>query len=185
MAARRLTISPPRRGRIGASVRTKIVVRLGDSKPFGGAFHFFAKGDFKGLVLSMLDEKPMHGYEIMKAIEERFHGFVKPSPGAIYPALQTLHGRGYVSVVGEERRKVYRITAAGRRFLRNRQAEIHRRMKAFESAIGPDRAGLFQEMRATGRLLGTNIHNVTSPQARKIRSVMVRTRKEILRILGE
>ena|SRR5438093_7782722 len=154
-------------------------------KPFGGAFHFFAKGDFKGLVLTMLEEKPMHGYEIMKAIEGRFHGFVKPSSGAIYPALQTLRKRGFVSVAGEERRKVYRITSKGRTYLRSRQAEIQKRMKAFAAAIGPERASLFEEMRTTGRLLGSNIHDVTPAQAKKIRTAMVRTRKEVLQILGE
>src|SRR5439155_18529729 len=55
---------------------------------FGGFFHFFGKGDFKGLVLHLLEERPMHGYEIIKAIEERYHGFYKPSAGAIYPALR-------------------------------------------------------------------------------------------------
>jgi len=154
-------------------------------KPFGGAFHFFAKGDFKGLVLTMLEEKPMHGYEIMKAIEERFHGFLKPSAGAIYPALRALQSRGLVTVAGEERRKVYRITAKGRTFLRSRQSEIQKRMKAFAAAIGPERASLFEEMRATGRLLGSNIHDVTPVQAKKIRTAMVRTRKEILKILGD
>ncbi|HII41485.1 MAG TPA: PadR family transcriptional regulator, partial [Thermoplasmata archaeon] len=57
---------------------------------FGGTHHFLAKGDFTGLLLVVLREKPMHGYEVMKALEERFHGFYKPSPGAIYPALRSL-----------------------------------------------------------------------------------------------
>lgn len=154
-------------------------------QPFGGAFHFLAKGDMTGLLLHVLEDKPMHGYEVMKAIEERFHGFYKPSPGAIYPGLQTLKRRGHVSATGDERRKTYRITAAGRAFARNRRAEMERRMKAFESALGPERAGMFRELRATGKLLGTNIKNVTPTQARRLRAVMVRMRKEILTILSE
>jgi len=67
---------------------------------FGGFFHFFGKGDFKGLVLHLLEERPMHGYEIIKAIEERYHGFYKPSAGAIYPALRALLRKGYLSVSG-------------------------------------------------------------------------------------
>jgi len=67
---------------------------------FGGYFHFFGKGDFKGLVLHLLEERPMHGYEIIKAIEERYHGFYKPSAGAIYPALRALLRKGYLSVSG-------------------------------------------------------------------------------------
>jgi len=152
---------------------------------FGGAFHFFAKGDFGSLILHVLEDKPMHGYEIMKAIEERFHGFYKPSPGTIYPALKALHGRGHVGVVGENHRKTYRITTAGKRFLGNERTGIVKRISAFESAVGPERAALFRELRATGKLLGSNIKDVTPAHAKRLRAVMVRMRKEILKILSE
>ena len=152
---------------------------------FGGAFHFFAKGDFGSLILHVLEDKPMHRYEIMKAIEERFHGFYKPSPGTIYPALKALGRRKYVSIVGENHRKTYRITTGGRRYLRNQRAGIVKRIGAFETAVGPERAALFRELRATGKLLGTNIQNVTPAQAKRLRAVMVRMRKEILKILTE
>ena len=72
---------------------------------FGGSIHFLARGDFTGLVLSVLQEKPMHGYEIMKALEVRTHGFYKPSAGSVYPAVKSLLGKGYVTVSGGERRK--------------------------------------------------------------------------------
>ncbi|HEV8595383.1 MAG TPA: PadR family transcriptional regulator [Thermoplasmata archaeon] len=152
---------------------------------FGGTFHFFAKGDFGSLILHALEDKPMHGYEIMKAIEERFHGFYKPSPGTIYPALKALGKRGYVSVVGDNHRKTYRISAAGKRHLRNQHTLIVKRIGAFESAVGPERAALFRELRATGKLLGTNIKDVTPAQAKRLRGVMVRMRKEILKVLSE
>ena len=98
---------------------------------FGGFFHFFGKGDFKGLVLHLLEERPMHGYEIIKAIEERYHGFYKPSAGAIYPALRALLRKGYLSVSGEERRKTYRITRDGKAYLRSRRKEIEQRFRRY------------------------------------------------------
>jgi DNA-binding PadR family transcriptional regulator len=152
---------------------------------FGGFFHFFGKGDFKGLVLHLLEEHPMHGYEIIKAIEERYHGFYKPSAGAIYPALTALLRKGYLSVTGEERRKTYRITRDGKAYLRSRRKEIQDRLHAFESAIGPERAALFREFRATGKLLRSNMSEVTPKQANELRRVVVDMRQKVLRILSK
>ncbi len=145
---------------------------------FGGFFHFFGKGDFKGLVLHLLEERPMHGYEIIKAVEERYHGFYKPSAGAIYPALRALLRKGYLSVSGEERRKTYRITREGKAYLRSRRKEIEDRFRAFESAVGPERAALFREFRATGKLLRPK-------QADALRRVVIEMREKALRILSK
>jgi len=152
---------------------------------FGGFFHFFGKGDFKELVLRLLEERPMHGYEIIKAIEERYHGFYKPSAGAIYPALRALSRKGYLSVSGEERRKTYRITRDGKAYLRSRRKEIEARFRAFESAVGPERAALFREFRATGKLLRANMSDVTPKQAEELRRMVVEMREKALRILSK
>jgi len=152
---------------------------------FGGTFHFLAKGDFPGLLLVVLREKPMHGYEIMKALEERFHGFYKPSAGAIYPALRSLHRRGLVTVVGGERRKTYRITPQGRAYLRGVRKELKARFGALQETLGPERADMFREFRTTGRLLATNMRNVTPEQAKELRALMIEMRERILKILVE
>lgn len=155
------------------------------SDRFIGSFHFLAKGDFKGLVLRLLEERPMHGYEIIKAIEGRYHGVYKPSAGAIYPALRSLLRKGLVSVSGEERRKTYRITRAGRAYLQSRRNEIEQRFRMFEKMIGPERAALFREFRATGKLLRTNLREVTPAQADEVRRVFIEMREKILRILSK
>lgn len=152
---------------------------------FGGTYHFLAKGDFAGLVLVALQEKPMHGYEIMKALEERFHGFYKPSAGAIYPSLQSLLRRGFVTVTGGERRKTYRITKQGENHLRGMRAELKARFQQVQKTLGPERAAMFLEFRQTGKLLATNIRTVTPKQARELRKVMIEMRKRILKILAE
>src|SRR3970040_1593719 len=101
-------------------------------KPFGPPpFGFFAKvlvgrGDFKVLVLRILRERPMHGYEITQTLGERSHRFYRPNPGAVYPALRALLRKGYVAKAGGERRKTHRITPAGRRVLPRRVAEVQR-----------------------------------------------------------
>ncbi len=152
---------------------------------FGGSFHFLARGDFAGLVLLVLREKPMHGYEIMKALEDRFHGFYKPSAGSVYPALRSLLAKGYVTLSGEERRKTYKITAKGTAYLRRFRAERQAHFEALEKALGPERAAMLGEFRKTGRLIGTNMRSVTPAQAKELRAVMVEMRERVLKILAQ
>jgi len=153
--------------------------------PFAGSFHFLAKGDFKSMVLRILEERPMHGYEIMKFVEDRYHGFYKPSSGAIYPALRALLRQRLVEVSGEERRKTYRISRKGKAYLRSRRVELERGFHLFESTVGPERAALFRELRTTGRVLGPNMRTVTPEQAAKLRKVIVEMRERMMKILAK
>ncbi len=85
--------------------------------PFGGG-RMFDQGDLKLVILRLLDEKPRHGYEIIKELEERSHGRYTPSAGAIYPTLTMLEDLGYAVATPEEGgKKVYAITDAGRAHL--------------------------------------------------------------------
>jgi DNA-binding PadR family transcriptional regulator len=79
---------------------------------------FFAHGDLRLVILRLIAEKPRHGYEIIKEIEERVAGAYSPSPGVIYPTLTLLEELGYVAVTPSEgARKLHEITDAGRAFL--------------------------------------------------------------------
>ncbi len=78
--------------------------------------------DLQLLILALLEEKPRHGYEIIKALEERSGGFYSPSPGTIYPALTYLEELGYASVEVEGSKKSYHITDTGRQKLDERRA---------------------------------------------------------------
>ncbi len=85
--------------------------------PFGGG-RMFDQGDLKLVILRLLDEKPRHGYEIIKELEERSGGRYTPSAGAIYPTLTMLEDLGYAVATPEEGgKKVYEITDAGRAHL--------------------------------------------------------------------
>ena len=156
-----------------------------DESGFGGSFRFLAKGDFKDLVLSTLKDKPMHGYEVMKVLGERFHGFYKPSAGAVYPALRALLRDRFVATDGEERRKTYHITARGRGYLRHRKAAFEKRFRAFEGAVGPERAALFRELRSTAKTFATVLREITPQQAKAARALVVEIRERILRIMSE
>jgi DNA-binding PadR family transcriptional regulator len=83
-----------------------------------GLGRFFAHGDLRLIVLNLIAEKPRHGYEIIKAIEDQVGGAYSPSPGVIYPTLTLLEELGYVAVnAAEAGKKLHQITDQGRIFL--------------------------------------------------------------------
>lgn len=77
----------------------------------------FSAEDLQLLLLSLLEEKPSHGYELIKALETRTSGFYKPSPGMVYPALTYLEEVGYATVDTEGNKKRYHLSDAGRAYL--------------------------------------------------------------------
>ena len=72
------------------------------------------KGDVRSAVLALLAEKPMHGYQIIREIEDRSGGSWKPSPGSVYPTLQLLTDEGLISASESDGRKTYSLTEEGR-----------------------------------------------------------------------
>jgi DNA-binding PadR family transcriptional regulator len=80
-----------------------------------------ASGDLQLVLLALLADRPSHGYELIKALEERSGGFYAPSPGMVYPALTWLEEVGYASVAAEGTKKLYSITDAGREYLKDNQ----------------------------------------------------------------
>jgi len=77
----------------------------------------FERGDLKFVILRLVSKRPMHGYEVMKALEEESKGYYRPSPGSVYPTLQMLQDEGYVTVEEQEGKKIYTITDAGEAYL--------------------------------------------------------------------
>lgn len=71
-------------------------------------------GDLRFVILALLKEKPSHGYELIRALEERTGGAYRPSPGVIYPTLSLLEDEGFARPTGAEGgRKAFEITEAG------------------------------------------------------------------------
>ncbi len=100
--------------------------RGGRSGGRGFGRRHFESGDLRFLILHLLAEKPRHGYEIIKDIEEGFGGMYSPSPGVVYPTLTLLEELGYASVTAAEHgaKKLYAITDAGRAFLAENRAAV-------------------------------------------------------------
>jgi DNA-binding PadR family transcriptional regulator len=102
--------------------------RDGMGRGFGGGGRFFDHGALRHVVLALLSEQPRHGYDIIRAIEERTGGAYAPSPGVIYPTLQLLQDIGHVVQAtqgdGENSRNVFRITPEGQAFIEENGAVI-------------------------------------------------------------
>lgn len=98
----------------------------GPGNDWGGNFRIgkmLASGDLRLVALYLIEQQPRHGYDLIKAIEEKSHGFYSPSPGIVYPALTFLEEAGYVTSATEGNKKLYTITDEGRSHLQdNREA---------------------------------------------------------------
>lgn len=116
---------------------------------------WFEAGDMKYVILKLLKDKPMHGYEVMKALEEHTHGCYKPSPGTVYPTLQWLEDEGLVKSEETEGKKVYAITDAGRAFLEEHKGTVEdifdRVSETMDRWLGEP---MLDVNRAVGRLVG-------------------------------
>lgn len=113
--------------------------RMGEGRMRGeghgrrGGGRMFEHGALRWVLLSLIADKPSHGYELIKAIETRMGGAYTPSPGVIYPSLTLLEDMGALNVVAEDGKKRYAVTDEGRRLLvENAEALAHaeRRMNA-------------------------------------------------------
>jgi DNA-binding PadR family transcriptional regulator len=94
----------------------------------------FDRGDLKFAVLRLIAGRPMHGYEVMRALEEESRGTYRASPGSVYPTLQMLEDEGLLRIDESSGKKVYHITDEGRAYLeRNRDVvdEVFDRVSDF------------------------------------------------------
>src|SRR5580658_4062767 len=88
------------------------------------AARMLASGDLQLIVLALLKEKPRHGYDIIKELEERSSGIYTPSPGVVYPALTYLEEVGHAVSESEGNKKLFKITDTGLAHLEKNRAEV-------------------------------------------------------------
>jgi DNA-binding PadR family transcriptional regulator len=119
--------------------------RHGGFGPFGGGFggpggrgfrfgRMLGDGDLRLIALALIEKEPRHGYDIIKALEERSGGFYSPSPGVVYPTLTYLEEAGHVEATADGNKKIYSITDSGKAHLsenRERVEALLEQMAAF------------------------------------------------------
>lgn len=156
----------------------------GFGPPGGG--RRFGRGDLKYVILDLLKEGPRHGYDIIRALEERFHGFYSPSPGSVYPTLQLLEDQGYVTSSQQDGKRVYTITDEGRAFLTERAStveDVRARMSGgWAPRTTPELRQLIDEMRQLGQALfahGARGALGDPEKVSRLRAAVARARNEI------
>ena len=185
--------------------------RHGGRHRFGRGGHGFfghgGGGDFPGsrrlsstdlqlVILALLAERPAHGYELIKTIEERSGGFYSPSPGVIYPALTYLEEIGHARVEQDAARKLYTITAQGEAHLAEHRAtadailealaRIGGRMDEVREAfagVGDLDADASDELHRARHALKRALrskHGSSAAEARRIAKILDRAAAEIL-----
>jgi len=115
---------------------------------------WFDAGDMKYVILKLVRDKPRHGYEIMKELEQRMHGCYSPSPGTVYPTLQWLEDEGLVVSKDVEAKKVYEITDAGKQFLDEHKDVVDDILERVRDAVERTVGGAMGDVnRALGQLV--------------------------------
>jgi DNA-binding PadR family transcriptional regulator len=163
----------------------------------GGSFRTGRKlgaADLQLVILALLKEKPCHGYEIIKALEERSGGFYSPSPGMVYPALTYLEEVGHARVESDGAKKLYRITAEGEARLKqdaaiaeailSQLAGIGRRMERVREAFAGEAAEeeMSQGVRAARRELRSVLRDqrhASPEEQQRIAEILKRATDEI------
>jgi DNA-binding PadR family transcriptional regulator len=106
----------------------------------GRLARFLEHGDLRLLVLHLIAEKPRHGYEIIKAIEDLAGGAYAPSPGVVYPTLTLLEDIGQISAEADGARKIFSVTDEGRKALAENQTVVETLLARIASSPSHERS---------------------------------------------
>lgn len=145
----------------------------------------FEAGELRLVILRLLKEKPRHGYDVMKALEERLGGCYTPSAGTVYPTLQLLEDQGLVRVVEEDGKKVYHITPAGEELLNTRRDELEDIIARVRDTVHDLAGGAMGDLhRAFGQVVSRTFPEAyrrgpNDSRVRRVAEILRRTATEI------
>lgn len=149
----------------------------------------FQKGELKYVILDLLKEKPGYGYEIIRALEERSHGFYTPSAGVIYPTLQMLEEMGYTSSEERDGKKIYTISEEGKKYIAESKDYTDSVKRHMKWHWNPEEMEMFAHvMGEFGEIAGMMKHGARHAGPEKIKrihEVISHARQEIKAILEE
>jgi DNA-binding PadR family transcriptional regulator len=154
---------------------------------FGGrGGRMFGHGDLRLVLLSLIAEKPRHGYDLIRAIEQKFGGAYAPSPGAVYPTLTLLEEQDYIAAeTASGTKKLYQITHAGRAFLdenvvalKGIQSRMELAAQAFSMHSTPEMVR--EAIRTLKQALHMRRGPWTSEEAERVRRLIEATARQIV-----
>jgi DNA-binding PadR family transcriptional regulator len=147
----------------------------------------FEAGELRLVILRLLKEQPRHGYDVMKALEERMAGCYAPSAGTVYPTLQLLEDQGLVRAEEFEGKRVYHITPAGEALLEERRSELDEIIDRVRETVRDFAGGAMGELnRAFGQVAARTFREAfrrgpSDPAVRRVAEILRRTAEEIER----
>jgi len=153
---------------------------------FGGRGPRARRGDVRAAILDLLAEgQPWNGYQIIQEIAGRTHGVWRPSAGSVYPALQQLEDEGLIGTAeGEGRRRMYRLTDAGRAYVEEHADELRASWDAV-AGMADDVALELRDMIRQVAMATMEVARAGSDvQLAEARRVLAETRRSLYRILA-
>jgi DNA-binding PadR family transcriptional regulator len=142
------------------------------------------RGDVRTAALLLLAEEPRNGYGIMQAIEERSGGMWRPSPGAVYPALQQLEDEGLIRAEEADGRRVYHLTDAGRAYVAERP-EGPAPWDTFSDTFTEQVRETATLVRDVAMAFSQVVHAGSEAQVAEAGRVLTETRRSLYRILAD
>jgi DNA-binding PadR family transcriptional regulator len=138
--------------------------------------------------LELLSERPQHGYELIKTLEDRRGGFRRLSPGSVYPTLQMLEESGCLTSDSIDGKRVYTITEQGRQLLSDR----HQRSGSTPLSQDESTANKNSELIELRRSL-MDLSDVVTQVARsgnleqinQVRNLLTQAKREIYKLLAQ
>ncbi|MFI6595255.1 PadR family transcriptional regulator [Nonomuraea sp. NPDC050536] len=152
---------------------------------WGGRTRKAKRGDVRSAILALLAEEPRNGYQIIQEIAERSEGGWKPSPGAVYPALQQLTDEGLVVAEESEGRKSFRLTDEGRAYVEAHADEVRAPWDEMRPDIDDNTADLWDIARQSAFAMMQVLQTGSDAQIREARKTLVETRRKLYQILAD
>lgn len=159
--------------------------RGGRHRGRGPGRRFFRQGEVRLALLSLLEDAPAHGYELMKRLEERSGGMYQASPGTVYPVLQQLEDEGLVRIQEQDGKKVYHLTETGREELLLHKEDTDRIWKRAHGwkdwgvTMGPETAEIWGSFGRLSKSAFKAAARADVETSERVREILDRARKEL------
>ncbi|MFC7381348.1 PadR family transcriptional regulator [Sphaerisporangium rhizosphaerae] len=157
----------------------------GGRPPFGRGGRKAKRGDVRAAILALLGEEPRNGYQIIQEIAERSEGGWKPSPGAVYPALQQLADEGLVRADETEGRKTFQLTDAGRDYVAQHADELRAPWEDMTPNMEEGVYELFDLSRQAAAALFQIAQTGSDAQVGQAKKILADTRRNLYQILAD
>jgi DNA-binding PadR family transcriptional regulator len=142
------------------------------------------RGDVRAAVLALLAERPMHGYEMIKELEERTQGAWTPSAGSIYPTLQMLEDEGLIRGEESEGKRRFALTESGEAEQKEKAGE-QTPWDAVRADVAPEKLLLLKSARKLQHAVGQVFDAADGDQQKRVRELLDETRRRVYAILAE